>query len=142
MTTPLFRLLAAASLGLLLIGTTACDKASPTPEKASSALLAGHWELTYTTGGLAGGTQPADPSRKQAIVFTSAGQSSILLNGTVISSSPFTLTQAPAITGRAETFVTYATGSTISSFINKLLTNELVLTENVYDGFDLHYTRR
>lgn len=144
-----FRRLATASLGLLLVGSAACTKAGPAPEATLTSetshdvLLVGRWVLSYTTGGFAGSTQPADPTRKQEIIFTSTGQASELLNGIVVSTSAYALTAAPAINGRTETFVTYAPNSNSPlCFISKLSASGLVLTQNAHDGFDLHYTRR
>ena len=138
--------LTAASLG-------ACTKATVEPEMIScfpstqadaAARLIGRWELTQTAGGLAGRTQPADPTQKQEIVFGTDGKATFYLNGTVTRTAAFTLTQAVAyVTGQPQTYVVYDfSNSATRQFIESLTPTTLVIADDYADGLGYTYSRR
>lgn len=125
--------------GLALAG---CKKETPAPEATAQALLLGRWELTDYSGGLAGGTHPADPAQRREIIFTATGQVTALLNGATTGTAPYTLSRADAITGRQELFLT-TTGATLFATGFILVTaSDLFVSDNMYDGFTRHYVRR
>ena len=77
----------------------------PTPANAAAQLL-GRWELTQTSGGLDGRTHPADPARKQEIVFSASGQVQLLLNGAVVATFQYSVANALSIaTGSPQPFI-------------------------------------
>lgn len=138
--------LTAASLG-------ACKKATvgpkiidcfPTTQADAAGRLVGRWELTQTSGGLAGRTQPADPAQKQEIVFGADGKATFYLNGTVTRAAVFTLTQAVAyVTRQPQTYVVYDfSNSATRQFIDSLTPTTLVIADDFADGFGYTYCRR
>lgn len=142
-----------AALTLVVISTAglgACQKAQVGPEvcisyprEDTSELLVGRWELTQTSGGLAGRVLPADPTRKQEIVFTVAGKAEFLLNGVVTNTTSYSLTQATAyITQRPQLFLSYATSPAPQQFIEQISTSTLVLADDMTDGIGYTYARR
>ena len=115
----------------------------PTPANAAAQLV-GRWELTQTSGGLDGRTHPADPARKQEIVFTAAGQASFLLNGVVTHTGPFLVVQATSyLTRKPETFVNFdpASATRPLPFIERLSASELKLAIDANDGGGSRYVR-
>ena len=131
---------------ILLASLPACNskKEEPTPQTSDEATLVGRWELTRTIGGLAGGVRLADPSRKEEIIFSAAGQASFLLNGTVNSTLPYSLAQGTSyITRQPQTFVYYGTTRTsLNMYIEQLSATKLVLAEDAADGQGREYIKR
>ncbi len=135
-----FRPLVAAAL-VSLSALSACQK---TPiEPVAPATLVARWELTQTTGGIGGGTQPANPQQLVEVVFSASGQAQFLLNGVPTATASYSLVTAPAqTTGHPETFIEY--GAPVPSthqFIAELTATTLVLRDDNPDGQDLHYRR-
>lgn len=137
---PSFRpLLAAAFVSLSALA--ACQK---TPvEPAGPISIVDRWELTQTSGGIGGGTQPANPQRLVEVVFTSSGQAQFLLNGVPTATANYSLVTAPAqTTGHSETFIAYGSPApTPHQFIAELTATSLVLRDDNPDGQDLYYRR-
>lgn len=142
--TPVLVLLLSAGLG-------ACKKTEPVPQGNSTApteataqsLLIGRWELVANSGGFSGGQRPADPARKQEMVFLFNGQAQLLLNGTVTNTVQYALSTKPVITGGTGVFITLTPAADFSgSAIYQLTGSELVLSQNMYDGFLFHFARR
>lgn len=120
----------------------ACQKAQVEPDSQNS-LIVGRWELTQTTGGIGGGTRPADPAQRREIEFAANGQAQVLLNGTPTTTAAYTLSQRVAyLTQRPETFLNFpapATGS--SPFIAELSATTLALSQDGNDGITATYRR-
>ena len=134
-------LVAPALLGLATF--SACQKAPVEPEKPQASGIVGRWALVQTSGGIAGGTRPADPRHLEGIEFTADGQALILLNGTPTATGTYTLSQAVAYnTRRPETFVDF-TGLQLGgrSFIEELSATTLLLSDDCADGFGTLYRR-
>ena len=134
-------LLAAALFGVSAF--TACQKAPVEPTNQPELTLVGRWQLAQTSGGIGGGTQPADPQLVREMVFGTDGQAQTLLNGTPNAVGTYTLTQAvAATTQRTETFVNY-TGPQITGrpFIAELSATTLVLSDDNPDGQHMKYQR-
>lgn len=138
--------LRSAFCGILLFAFASllsCSKDDASPENAANRLLVGRWELVETSGGLAGHTQPADPTQKQEIIFTAGGQVSFLLNNLTTSTSSYYLSQATAINGKNELFVNYSSASNFTKqYLQEASVFKMVLTDNMYDGFSYHFIRR
>ena len=134
-------LLAVALFGLSTF--TACQKASVEPTNQAETTLVGRWQLTQTSGGIGGSTQPADPRFVREMVFSADGQAQVFINGTPNVLGTYTLTQAvAATTQRTETFVNYA-GSNMTGhpFIAELSATTLVLSDDNSDGQHAKYQR-
>lgn len=139
---PFRPLLVAALVGLSAF--TACQKAPVEPDSQAETTLVGRWQLTQTSGSISGRTQPADPQQLREIVFGADGQAQVLLNGTPVGTSAYTLSQAAAAnTRRIETFINYA-GPQLSGhpFIAELSATTLVLSDDYPDGLSVKYERR
>lgn len=132
-------------LGFLLIACaslTACKKDDASPGTPTANILVGRWELVQSSGGIAGGTYPADPARKQEIIFNGNGQASFLLNGTTTSSSAYSLAQATSyLTGQNQTFVIYGAAGNRGYFLSELSAFTLSLSDDNPDGFTATYKR-
>lgn len=134
-------LVASALLGLTTVA--ACHKAQVGPTDTQASRLVGRWQLTQTSGGIAGQTQPADPQQLREIVFGADGQAQDLLNGTPIATSTYTLVQAvSATTQRTETFISFA-GPCMNgrSYISELSATTLALSDDNPDGLGVRYQR-
>ena len=128
---------------LIISGFTSCQKAQIAPTTQTDALLVGRWYLTQTSGGIGGGTQPANPQQRYEMVFGADGQAQMLLNGTPTATSTYTLAQAvAATTQRTETFISY-TGPQLNGhpFIGQLSATTLVLSDDNPDGLGTTYQR-
>lgn len=129
-----------AALASLSLGLASCNKhcdPTPTPEQNATDSLVGRWELTQTTGGIAGGTTPADPARRRELLIDANGQLSLLLNGAVERTVPYQLMQRTSyLTRQSETFLYEIT------FIKQRTATNLVLVEDANDGFTHTYVRR
>lgn len=135
------RLVLFSLLCYLVAGLASCSKADVSPEKEMATLLVGRWKAVKYSGGITGGTFPADPARKQEIIFSSTGQALFLLNGTVTSTSSYALTQVISnLTGKTETFVTYG-GASYGSRLEQLTPTALGLADDFPDGFGITYQR-
>ncbi|MBJ6108199.1 hypothetical protein JAO73_04200 [Hymenobacter sp. BT523] len=130
---------------LLAAGVLAgCSKGAVSPEDAQANLLVGHWELTQTDGGLSGKVTPANPARREEIIFTTDKQATFLLNGAVTAATPYSLFQANSyVNRRPQTFLRYGarTGSE-KEFIERVSATELVIVEDYADGLGYYYKRR
>ena len=143
---------AAPALIFLAASLGACQKAEVAPEPINcfppaptAAQLVGRWELIESVNGMSGGSYPADPARKQEIVFTAAGQASFLLNGVVTRTGPFSVVQATSyLTRKPETFVNFdpASATRPLTFIEYLSASELKLAIDANDGGGSSYVRR
>lgn len=129
---------------LLAGGLASCAKDSASPEDQTADLLIGRWQLTQTDGGLTGQVSPADPARRQEIVFDDDKQVTFLLNGAVSSKARYTLFKASSfVNRRSQTFLAYGhRNTTEKEFIERLSPNELVIVEDYADGRGFYYTRR
>ncbi|WP_046243255.1 hypothetical protein [Hymenobacter terrenus] len=132
---------------ITLVSVTGCKKESVSPEAAATTttLLLGRWELTKSSGGIAGGTYPADSARKQEIIFTTNGQTQSLLNGVVTNTASYSLIKAPSYaTGKTERFLFVNQGSNniSSQLIEQVSATDLVLADDYADGMARHYTKR
>lgn len=137
---PFRSLLAASLLGLSTF--TACQKAPVAPDSQAPSLV-GRWQLTQTSGGYGGGTQPANPQEVREVVFGADGQAQVLRNGTPTATGTYTLAQAVAATSqRTETFISYA-GPQLGGhpYIAELSAATLVLNDDHPDGFSVKYQR-
>ena len=86
---------------------------------------------------------PADPTRKQEIVFTDAGKAEFLLNGVVTNTTSYSLTQATAYTTqRPQLFLSYTTAPALPQFIEQITASSLVLADDGADGMGYTYARR
>ena len=122
---------------------TSCESPSVAPESSAAALLVGRWELIQTDGGLDGRVHPADPTRKQEIVFEASGQAQIILNGATLQTYPYTLTQATTyVSGQPKTFVSAPNINARGQFIERISASNLVLVDDFADGMGFYYTRR
>ena len=155
----MFRSISRAAPALIFLAASlgACQKAEvaprvpepticfpPTPATAAAQLV-GRWELIESVNGMSGGIYPADPARKQEIVFTAAGQASFLLNGVVTRTGPFSVVQATSyLTRKPETFVNFdpASATRPLPFIERLSASELKLVIDANDGGGSRYVRR
>ena len=129
---------------LAVLFSPACQKESVAPSPAQ--LLHGRWELDYSTNGMTGRIEPADPTRHQEIIFGANRQVQFLLNGTVTSTKPYTLTQAKSyLSGKTETFITFGPGTytnSISPYLANLSASTLTLVIDAADGPSATYVRR
>ena len=142
-----------AALALALAATAAlgaCQKQSVDPTEIcvgyppdTATQLMGRWELTQTTSGMNGRTSPADPALRREIVFDAAGQSQTFLNGSLESTTPYTLRQATSrLTQKTETFIVYgAATSNALLYITALSPTTLSIAPDAYDGGSQTYTR-
>lgn len=137
----LFRLLLApALLGLTTLAS--CQKARVTPDNALSTSIVGRWDLTQTSGGIAGGTRPANPAQRQELEFAANGQARTLLNGVPTITAAYTLTQRVAyLTRRPETFLEFPAPPVGTAFITELSATTLVLSQDGNDGITATYRR-
>lgn len=129
----------------LLAGTgmQGCQKDETNPETETGKLLIGRWELTQSSGGIAGRTIPADPALKQEVIFAANGQVQFLLNGAMKRSSPYSVVQERAYTSqRLESFVVYSSSTSIRDYIGSISSSTLVLNNDIFDGFTFEYVRR
>ena len=135
-----FRPLLAAAL-VSLSALAACQKTAVDP--VAPITLVDRWELTQTTGGIGGGTQPANPQHLVEVVFSASGQAQFLLNGVPTATASYSLVTAPAqTTGHSETFIAYGSPApTPHQFIAELTAISLVLRDDNPDGQDLYYRR-
>ena len=126
------------------VGLTACKRQAATPKTSTEDLLAGHWELMRTAGGIAGREQPANPSRKQKIVFSPIHQVSWFLNGVVTSTARYSLFQATSfVSGQPQTFSFYNSPShQEKQFIEQTSATTLVIVDDHADEFGYYYVRR
>ena len=140
-----------AAFALAVANLGACQKKSVDPNEIcisyppdTTTQLLGRWELTEVTNGMNGRTYPADPAQRHEIVFDASGQARMFLNGTVQSTAPFSLRQAPSyITRQPEMFIVYGAvnGSTLQ-FIAALSSSTLTIAIDAADGGSQTYTRR
>lgn len=142
----MFRFLRLCSFALSLAASfamTSCDQDAPTPEAPAESLLVGRWEFIQTSGGIAGYTTPADPDRKQEIVFGANGNVEFYLNGGLTTTnSYFTFNATSRNTGQPEPFVQYGPDAGSKLRVQQLDASELLLSQDYADGFTYHYIRR
>jgi hypothetical protein len=125
-------------------GLASCSKGSILPEDQKADLLVGRWQLTQTDGGLTGLVHPADPARRQEIVFDGDKHATFLLNGAVSNKAKYVLFKANSfVNRRPQTFLAYGhRNGSEKEFIERLSANELVIVEDYTDGRGYYYTRR
>lgn len=143
--THLLRLRLLPVLALLTVSALAgCSKGAVSPGDAEEKLLVGRWELTQTDGGLSGRVQPADPARKQEIIFGPDHRAAFLLNGAPTGTSTYSLFQANSyVNRRPQTFLSYGPKSgTEKEFIERVSASQLVIVEDYADGLGYYYIRR
>lgn len=121
-----------------------CSKGAVSPEDQKADLLVGRWQLTQTDGGLTGQVHPADPARRQEIVFDDDKQATFLLNGAVSNKAKYVLFKANSfVNRRPQTFLAYGhRNGSEKEFIERLSPNELVIVEDYTDGRGYYYTRQ
>lgn len=143
---PLWHLLESGflfSLTLLLV-LAGCGKQEVSPV-AQQALIVGRWQLRQTSGGIGGGTRPADPNQKRELVLTADGRAQFLLNGAVEVPTGYAVRRAYLpLTSQQETIVDF--GAPASSYANTMIIRELTATklllqEAYADGFNYEYGR-
>ncbi|MFC6224803.1 hypothetical protein ACFP2F_16255 [Hymenobacter artigasi] len=135
----------ATALLLSLAGLSACSKDTATPTTASTPeqLLVGQWQQTTSTNGMTGRTSPADPAQRLKLVFTAAGQLTMLLNGTVVNTTPYSLVKRQSmLTQQLETYLVTDPGNTQVLQTVRVDANTLVLAIDAYDGPSATYQRR
>jgi len=141
---PLFRPLLFASAALSLATFAACQKAAVEPANQPATTIVGRWALAQTSGGIGGGTRPADAQRYQEMEFTADGQARAMVNGTPVFMGPYTLSTAVAYTTRrSETFLEFPVPQTSGRpFIAELSATTLVLSDDTSDGLTVTYQRK
>ena len=129
---------------LFVLSLTGCSKEEVGPTQAES-LIIGRWQLQQTSGGIGGGTRPADPNNKKELVLTADGKAQFLRNGmTEIPTGYVIKREFVALTGKQETIIDF--GSPLSSYaadmiIVELTATRLSLQEAYTDGQRYDYTR-
>ena len=132
-------------LFFLLLSLAGCSKDDVTPSSDTKSRLIGRWRLQQTSGGIGGGTQPADPARRQELVFTEDGQAQFLVNGTAEITTGYAVRQVQVpSTGKEEVVVNF--GAPLSSYqmvmtIRQLTATQLSLDEAYDDGRRYDYIR-
>ena len=130
----------AAALLLSLAGLAACSKEAAAPAAAITAttpeeLVLGQWRLVASTNGMTGTSSPADFAQRSELIFTSAGQLTILLNGKVIKTSPYSLVQRQSIpTNQLKTYLITAPAGTTE--LTKTIRVDAYTLEISFDGVD------
>jgi hypothetical protein len=126
------------------VSLSACKKQAAAPKTSTEDLLVGRWELTRTTGGIAGREQPANPSQKQEIIFGSSQQVTRLLNSVVTNTARYSLFQATSfVSGQPQTFSFYnSPGHQEKQFIEQTSATTLVIVDDHADEFGYYYVRR
>lgn len=122
---------------LSLVGLSACSKDAAVPATVFTPeqMLVGHWQLTASTNGMTGRTSPADPTQRLELIFTSAGQWTTLLNGTVVQTGPYSLIKRQSmLTKQLETYLVTAPGTSQLSQTVRVDATTLVLGFDAYDG--------
>ena len=138
-----FRPLLLASAVMSLATFAACQKATVEPNNQPAPTIVGRWALVQTSGGIGGGTHPADPQRYQEVEFMADGQARALVNGMPTVTGAYTLSPAVAyVTRRTETFLQFPAPQMGSKqFITELSATTLVLSEDFIDGQSVKYQR-
>jgi len=128
---------------MALLGLPACQKNAPAPKADTKALLVGRWALDHTSGGFTGGGYPLDPNRKQKIIFTASSRAVFLENGAVTSTAVYQLSAGPYPTRPAVVSLNFSPATGFGqALIYHISATELVVGQQVNDGFNLHYVRQ
>ena len=122
-------------------GLPACQKTEAGPSETSSALVVGRWALTQTSGGIAGGTRPADPTQGIALELRADGQALLWRGGTPTPTTYTLRDRASYLTQRPETFLEIPGSPDGSAFIGELTATTLVLRQDANDGITTTYRR-
>lgn len=138
----MFRPLLLAS-AVFSLATAACQKAAVEPANQPAPTIVGRWALVQTSGGIGGGTRPADAQHYQEVEFMADGQARTLVNGTPTFTGAYALSPAVAYTTRrTESFLQFPAPQTGSNqFIAELSATTLVLSEDFIDGQSVKYQR-
>lgn len=120
---------------------TSCQKNDATPEPSTA--LIGRWKLLQTSGGLAGGTWPADPKQKQELILNNDGRAQFLLNGTVVRTTTYTVLEAKSLLTQQTQKMLYfgAANDSTRLLIEELTATNLSLSEDAFDGMGQRYAR-
>lgn len=127
---------------LVVSSFTSCQKTAVEPESSTPDSIVGRWELVQTSGGIGGGTRPADPAQRSELAFDAHGQARVLLNGALTTTAAYTLSQRVSyLTRRTETFLEFPASPAGSAFIAELSTTTLALSQDGNDGITATYRR-
>lgn len=107
-------------------------------EKIQNELI-GKWQWKETTGGLAGKKlNPSTAGYTKEIDFYKNNTYKIYKNSSLQKDGTYKIVKKKAINGRQEYIIQYSEGL---DEIVKIIDDNLLLTENVYDGFSEAYVR-
>ena len=126
-------------LTVLLVATAGCDRNGRplVPE------LFGTWEWTGTSGGIEGDSrspQPDDP--RITVRFGPEGKARFMSDGSVAREQSYRLSSEATIFGPDELPVLYFDDDELGRVVRiDDAGTTLSLSDNVYDGFSLHYRR-
>lgn len=133
-------------LMLLLLSLGGCDKSDVNPV-GKNELIVGRWQLRQTSGGLAGGTYPANSAHPQEMVLAADGQAQFLIDGTATAVATYTITRGVSLLTQkpVDILLFSGTGSVPAPeklVIESVSAEDLYLSDDSFDGFGYHYRRR